>query len=337
MKAIRYYFLVLMMFSFVFPMASSEAENVIRADEKKYQEIKAREEADKKTNGGPGDPSTTDGRDPISFGGDGDNIHNSANEGANAEMIGAAVNGVVGAGLMAYCATCTGSCHWACAMGAMALAQAATNFLMAGASEETADASQFGGGINTDGGYQTPTFDTGDLSPEENTALADFKRLNVPGKIKELEDKGYKVNDDGTVTTPAGTFPASSFGSAGGISALGEDGDKAMSTVDKLAKAAKDKYRVVAMGTGGGGGGSGFSAGDYKYESPLGSYLDALKNKGKKRKPASVAGMNKVVGGTKIGVAADDIFKMIHRKYQQKRKMNTFNEDPNAGARARRK
>jgi hypothetical protein len=158
--------------------------------------------------------------------------------------------------------------------------------------------------------------------------------------LKELEKNGYKVNPTaGTVTTPKGVFPTSAFSSADSMAAAGMDPSQvaaARKGLEALNKELAEKYgagpSVVAMGVGGaGGGGSGVESGEggaaASGSDPMAAYLASLKNKlNQKRDPASVAGMQKMLGGEPIGVKMDNIFEMIHRRYQKKRKANVFIE-----------
>jgi hypothetical protein len=86
--------------------------------------------------------------------------------------------------------------------------------------------------------------------------------------------------------------------------------------LEALNKELAEKYgagpSVVAMGVGGaGGGGSGVESGEggaaASGSDPMAAYLASLKNKlNQKRDPASVAGMQKMLGGEPIGVKMDN-------------------------------
>jgi hypothetical protein len=82
-----------------------------------------------------------------------------------------------------------------------------------------------------------------------------------------------------------------------------------------------------SRGGGGGGMNDGSEMGGGSGSDPMAAYLASLKNKmNKGRGPASVAGMQRMAGGEPIGVKMDNIFEMIHRRYQKKRKANIFIE-----------
>lgn len=219
-------------------------------------------------------------------------------------------------------------------MAAMAFLQAATQAAAAGSSNNVTDATNYkpptdtGGGSagGGDGGGGGGGFESGGNPIIDNN-------------LRELEKNGYKVNPTaGTVTTPKGVFPTSAFSSADSMAAAGMDPSQvaaARKGLEALNKELAEKYgegpSVVAMGVGGvGGGGSGVESGEGGAASgsdPMAAYLASLKNKlNQKRDPASVAGMQKMLGGEPIGVKMDNIFEMIHRRYQKKRKANVFIE-----------
>ncbi len=146
-------------------------------------------------------------------------------------------------------------------------------------------------------------------------------------KMKAL---GYRVNADGSVTsTKDGVTMTPQQISAAAATGAGLNPGDSQKVKDILAKAAEsfEAYKVAAMDMddsgGAGGGGSGGSA--YKF-TPYDSKFDMskyLKGMGD-HKPASVAGFSKNLGGEMIGVAGDDIFQMVHRRYQAKEQINYF-------------
>ncbi|MCB0414459.1 MAG: hypothetical protein KDD50_09005, partial [Bdellovibrionales bacterium] len=95
--------------------------------------------------------------------------------------------------------------------------------------------------------------------------------------------------------------------------------DKAFDMKADLEKKFKKAIpKVVAMKLKNGGGGA--SAGGSTTTSSSDPFANIFGNKGKDRSPANtdVAGMAKLRQGELIGVAGDDIFKMINRRYDAK-------------------
>ena len=82
------------------------------------------------------------------------------------------------------------------------------------------------------------------------------------------------------------------------------------------------------MDTAGGGGGGGSYGSSFGEDGGGGytDYLSKLKRGIASKKKDVVAGKSKNYGGEQIGVRVDNIFEMIHRRYQTKRKRNTFIE-----------
>lgn len=272
--------------------------------------------------------------------GGGANINQGANEGSDSQNTGMMINLAAGATFTGICATKYGS--WACPLAAMSFLQAAHDMAAADDSDQVANMTdtyeglggtgEIPGGGNYNGNPYNPEPGTGGGGSETTFA-------NPNTELNKLAKMGYKVNPKkGTVTTPNGEIPMSAFNSASDMAEAGYDESSiaaAQSAIKKVNADALAKYgdkaKVVAMGVssrGGGGGGYGeaddgaFDGGD-----PMAAYLASLKNKMRKnRGPASVAGMKRMAGGEPIGVAMDNIFEMVHRRYQKKRRANIFIE-----------
>ncbi|MCB0390722.1 MAG: hypothetical protein KDD58_05515 [Bdellovibrionales bacterium] len=151
-------------------------------------------------------------------------------------------------------------------------------------------------------------------------------------KLKgDIDKSGYDLNlEKQTVTDPNGTETSLSSLNDMLSNGTGLSESEYADLKDKMKKIS-DKvnadYKVSSMGFDGGGGGGG-SLGQFNFEgldsnSMLDDYLKRLRQG---RKPAAVAGMQRVVNGEAIGVAGDDIFKMVRRRYQSKRDANIFIE-----------
>lgn len=279
------------------------------------------------------------------------NINQGAKQGSDSQNLGMAINLAAAGSLAAICATEGGA--WACPMAAMALLQAANQAAAAKQSGGVYDATtykppEYGGTGLPDGETLPPPTTIGGGDGDGNGGgnggggfETGYGNPNINGELKKLENMGYKVNtSDGTITTPDGEYSTEDFRSADAMAAAGMDSGQVASARQGLAalnkqleeKYGKDGPSVVAMGvsSGGsngfagevGGGGDGGGGSD-----SMAAYLASLKNKlNKKRGPSSVAGMQKMLGGDPIGVKMDNIFDMIHRRYQLKRKAKVFIE-----------
>lgn len=142
---------------------------------------------------------------------------------------------------------------------------------------------------------------------------------------------GLKVDPKtGTVTLPNGkTLDGKSLSSPGSMQALGispADSKRIMDAFNSSAAQASAGYKVSRMdvdSSGGGGGGakpSRSNAGDYAtFKFP--SFGD------EKPKAANVAGLTKRLNGEPIGVAGDDIFRMMQRAYASRQGNGMFIEE----------
>jgi hypothetical protein len=238
-----------------------------------------------------------------------------------------AIAQVVSLGMAAYFATKCPKSGYACALAAMSAAQAlslmGSSKTNAGVADQLASRDQsyaFDGGVtgaNNDG-----------ASSGGSSVMADAKKI-----MAEMSEKGYKVSPDGSkVTLPNGNSIASSaITDEGALSSAGfsegdiQTGRAALATA--LAKA-NERARAIQMvpeGGGGGGGGGGRSLAD-DGSGGRGKGYGAGFNFGKKndRNKPNLSGMSKNFGSDKIGVAGDDIFEMITRRYKARDAADNF-------------
>lgn len=152
-----------------------------------------------------------------------------------------------------------------------------------------------------------------DLTPDEQHAL------NIAtNAIKDLKERGYTYNPKtNSVDMPGGrSVPASTFSSAEGLRSLGAS-DDLIASIEQADKKANNNYGSFGYDDGGGGGlrvkkakgyddGKGFDMNAY-----LKSMMDQKNQAGR-----DVSGLQKQNGSDSIGVAQDDLFKMIHRRYE---------------------
>jgi hypothetical protein len=151
-------------------------------------------------------------------------------------------------------------------------------------------------------------------------------RRELANRLKEQERGGYKVNKDGTITTPKGKISIGALASGKSMHEAGLISADEIAAYDKKNKDLSDKFKVVSVGvSGGGGGGSGGS-----YKSASYSYDDPYKNLygnmgGEKPNAPRTSGLTRTLAsGESIGSQSDNIFEMIRRRYQQKSEEKIF-------------
>lgn len=257
-------------------------------------------------------------------------INEAAAQAAAAQKAAAMKNMMVGAALMATgMAGCTGMQTWGCPllpMAALAFMQAGHDSNMAGLSDMTYDATTPETDLPGGGTGQDPTSPTGSGTGGGDTGFTDEVKKN----LDKLASKGVTVDSkNGTVTTTDGsTMPASAFSSPGAMAAAGMSDATIKAAQDALAGAGGVEGMQASVGSmgvdGGGGGYSGAAGGSSEYQgSSLADYFNSL-NKKKGDKDRLIAGKSLTYGKDPIGVKVDDIFMMVHRRYQKKRQVKTY-------------
>lgn len=252
-------------------------------------------------------------------------MHSGAGTAQAQQMLGAAMNGAIGGYMLSQCP----DSGWMCAMGALALAQAALQMASAADSGAVGDATA----LNVPSGLSDSSFTQPQDQGQLNDLKAGYDKLNVPQKLKELAAKGYTVDPKtGTVSTPNGPVAASSLSSAAGLESLGmspEQAQNIMDTTRKIAKKVADKYKVDAMGIDSSAGGGGLMASTFHpTEFKMDPGLAALFANKKAKSPAGSKGpgFQRTSDGEPIGVKSDDIFEMVHRRYRALAKQHFFSD-----------
>lgn len=186
-----------------------------------------------------------------------------------------------------------------------------------------------------------PDFNFAEFSPDEYQGFGgnpDITRTGSGGRItgEDLmtfaESQGFSLGPgNDVIITPKGPVNLSDFSASGGGKAGAGPGGggsvesaklyaEAMEKTKEIMKAggsgSKSSVSSMAFKNSGGGGGSYSAGGDDSTKDPFADILNRFKNK---RKPASKAkskeGMSTAYHGDLIGVAEDNIFKMINRAY----------------------
>lgn len=242
-------------------------------------------------------------------------------------QIGSALNATGTGILAATCPTYRGCARsgWVMiGMGVLSFMQSAAN---SGTSFDASQfASQFDGGLGSSG----------------NSAYKlGVKLPDLTQKLKDEIDKNPHVKVDyqnGTLTTKDGdTHKLSDFSSPEAMAAAGfspDDINAAMKKAKELEAKYVTKYKANELGFEGGSGGgisslSGSS--DFAMDPSLGAKGIGLGNglsDEDMRLPANqMAGMQKDFNGDPIGVSADSIFLMMNRRYEVKKKQDSFFEE----------
>lgn len=253
-----------------------------------------------------------------------------ANTAMISQLMGAGSNAAAGAMYRSICSTRSGG--WACPMATMSYVQAGLMLASAFMSGNTRNAA-------TNGIPSIPTVDIPGFgeNPGLGTTARDLDAAISEG-LKDMSAKGYSLDPKtGIMNTPDGpiqidenTTPASLAGAMGGSASdmkLAES--TAIQLNEKLAKQfdpSQIKASVSGVEVDGGGGGGGGSYSGSKAPN-LADYFKQM------RGPASnpgalVAGKSRMLGADSIGIKVDNLFEMVHRRYQDKRKARTFIEKP---------
>lgn len=238
---------------------------------------------------------------------------------------------------------CTGAWYY-CAMAALAFTQAAMALKGASDSNKTKSASDCTGAYCGEGGEISSGINSGSGSgygygSNDGIAtggfLGDSEQNDMFGKLQndvnknlaDLGEKGYSYDQaTNSVNTPKnGSVPASAFSSPDGMKGLGiSDGE--IADIQKIAAEAlkaTSKYAGSADYDSAGGGGGGQKNNSHSADSAnengfdMNKYLAGLA--AHKNESRGVAGLEKNYGSDQIGVSQDNIFKMIHRRYEAKK------------------
>lgn len=174
-------------------------------------------------------------------------------------------------------------------------------------------------------------------------SLPDGRTMSLPDLRKALEKqtaelnrRGIKLDDKGNITMPDGKTAnlndlsngnANGFAAATGLGAaeMKELADKLNGANAKIAAQLGANAKDIKLGFSSGGGSSGGQGsgegvpggGKFDFNSLFGA-------KSKDRSAASFTGPAKNFRGQPIGVAQDNIFKMVSRRYLEKSKTNYF-------------
>ncbi len=267
-----------------------------------------------------------------------ESMRQAASQRSSQAGLNAAMNAVTAGMLWSQCSSTK---KWACGLAALTSAQALQSM-----GERSRTDTGILPKINVDP-YQTKDFQASDF-PGMDLGAGDGTAGGAggPGRspeavqarkiLNDLKGLGYEVDMDKEILhTPDGAMPFSAFSDAASameqLGATAEEIDEFMQSVAGLS--VDSGPGVVAMDVdGGAGGGARFDRQPSSLDDsdPLGDYLRSLMAPSSKSKAEMVAGKSRMLGGEPIGVAADNIFDMVHRRYQQKAKQGLFIDAPDA-------
>jgi hypothetical protein len=224
----------------------------------------------------------------------------------------AAANAATGNSLSAQCSTN----KLACIMAGLSFAQVASSLFSSKSSRSAAQSltgpanyatTDFGNGLTGEIIDQKIAFAEGQL----NSGLATLKK-NAP----------FIDMNKGTVKTADGkSVPLSSLNSGKALVDAGFADPSQIAALDEKLKQMNDFKMPALNGSPGGGGGG--SSGSSKYAAPS---MPDFNFGGEGEKPAAPvgAGLVKLANGEPIGTASDNLFDMIHDRYQKKVKEKMF-------------
>lgn len=253
-----------------------------------------------------------------------------------------------------FASQCGKANKMACAMAAMSFAQAASTLGTSSGARNSGNAMSTNLGTNpwqnTADGTSNPTVEGTCPTCAPGTSPGDNANPNISGSsnkndgsnklqsqiVKDFNALGAKLTANGvklsadkkSAILPGGKkVEFSSMGNADGMKSNGFS-DAEVQAAQALIKAAQAKaqsqIKAIAMtaeGAGGGGGG-GFNHGGGADK--LGSGFNFKMPGEEKKRGANVSGMSKTLGTDRIGVAGDDIFEMVKRRYKARDSQNEF-------------
>ncbi len=265
----------------------------------------------------------------------GTTINQGARSGNNSQWIGVAANAVVaGYNWSKFYATCSasGGCnYWYAAMATMSTMQALADRSAAGQSMNVADSSWAPedyafGQEGFPESLSDVEFDKGTGLDGLNGSLQQYQ-----ANMKGLGDSGASINEKG-LSIGEKTIPFDQLNSKAGMMAAGATDAEAQSLID-FAKKTSDAFasklgdtgpNVVSMGVNSGPGGARGPASSS--DDGMEDYFAALKRQmlGPEQRKQIIAGKSISLGNESIGVKGDNIFDMIQRRYQVKKRSDIF-------------
>lgn len=285
---------------------------------------------------------------------------NAAEAGRRSSTMQYVTAGVNGAAAVDYGMKCVGFKYWNCffsavaAIGAVQSLRSARGSSAAGLQVSGFDPSIYGdgipgGGTGPAGGEDRPTGPGGPDDPAGplgssgggtglGSTIPQAVARDIAQARRALEQSGVKISPDGkTMTTPDGrefdlTKSANSEQDLMNLGFSPSEAAAAMADSRAVAKKMNEKFKQMSQlagaGGGGGGGGRGIAAEGGGGGDPFAGFDPYGRDRNSRnRKKAQVSGLTKKLGSDTIGVAGDDIFEMVTRRYKARDSQNDFLKD----------
>ncbi len=233
-------------------------------------------------------------------------VQKPAGKNASDAFLTAGTNAGTGAMLAVQCPTN----KIACVMAALSFAQAASSLTSGKSSVGVAKS------VTSPSLYPTTVFGDGITGATIDQQMG-YAEGQLAAGIAKLKTVAPKIDlAKGTVETPKGKVPLSSLGSGAAMAKAGLADPSQIAEIDAQLKKMND-FKIPSMSgsTGGGGGGSGGSGKSAQYAMPS---FEMPHEPGEKLAAPVAAGLVKLANGEPIGTASDNIFNMIHNRYQKK-------------------
>lgn len=259
----------------------------------------------------------------------GQSMNGAANQGSGSNMDASSISNAIGSSQLAsgnaQMPGCSAQMCSCCPSALMQIMQGLMGLAQGGANKDTGDQQAGVADITSAGGGGT-----GDTSASTTTSVAQsLDQVASFGQGKKVVDglKAYGVTyKNGTFTMPnGGTISAGDVGSQSAMEAAGvtpAEFAKNNQRIADLEKKLSAELTKPSSGSGysDSGGGSGSSS-SHSSDSELTASRAPAKVKDA---PVSVAGMSRNFNGDMVGVAGDNLFVMMNRRYQQKSRDEGF-------------
>lgn len=169
-------------------------------------------------------------------------------------------------------------------------------------------------------------------STEKEDPNDPYDPVKLQRKVNALKEqfkrKGIEIRPDGSVVTPKGIATPAMLGSGKSLADAGLLDAAGAAEYDKIMTEHQNKMKVIngaAIATGGGGGGYGGKRGVASYgEAP--AFDPSAYGEKETPKAAMTSGLSKTFGNDPVGIATDDLFQMVHRRYRALDDRQTFVE-----------
>lgn len=248
-----------------------------------------------------------------------------ARDGQSSNAMSSIISALTGSGLIAkgssMISSCSGKGCPCCPAALMLIGMGMQALQQSGANSSTAGDHGYNASTNVDSMDKNATLDT-----RSALSQAGFKAGDLDPKKVADDLKKYGITQkNGQFVLPNGSTVSSDYMNKESMSKSGVSGsdyDKAMALVKSLEKQATEKIGAMTPTNGFDSGGSGSSATSNSNSDALEHTLTQASKK--PDLPTSVEGMTRNFNGEVIGVAGDDLFSMMARRYRKKSQEDGF-------------